>query len=76
MSLQKMDPKLLSDYKKSLKECSESDSGEPVTLSELPAYRFDDISAFEAEAVSALCVLSGDAALDGTEAGKAVGIFS
>ncbi len=49
---QKMDPKLLSDYKKSLKECSESDSGEPVTLSELPAYRFDEISAFEAERIS------------------------
>ena len=49
MSLLKMDSKLLSDYKKSLKECSKSDSGEPVTLSELPAYRFDEISAFEAE---------------------------
>ena len=47
-----MGPKLLSDYKKSLKECSKSDSGEPVTFSELPAYRFDELSAFEAESIS------------------------
>lgn len=49
MSLQKLDETILLDYVQSLEECSKNDSGEPVTLSKQKAFKFDDLSAFEAE---------------------------
>lgn len=49
MGLQRIDNAVLEKYRKTLKECSKRDSGEPVTLSEYEAYQFDDLSALEAE---------------------------
>lgn len=48
MSLQKIEDGKLKEYETSLRECSKNDSGEPVTLKENVAYKFDDMSALEA----------------------------
>lgn len=39
MGLQRIDNAVLEKYRKTLKECSKRDSGEPVTLSEYEAYQ-------------------------------------
>lgn len=49
MGLQKIEDHILLAYKQTLRECSEDDSGEPVTLSEQEAFQFDGLSALEAE---------------------------